>query len=328
LRPGRFELQIEIPAPNADDRREIARIYRERFALDMSDEALEHLVTRTEDFADYENQLRYSGDHLHAAFRALKRKEIRSGAYTVTKGDIDSVLQRRTQEVLVVSENELRTVAYHEAGHAICAHVLPHTPGVRKVSIVPGEMNLPALGIMLQQARENKHLVTREEFLDHIAVTLGGRIGEELALHVTGNGALNDLYQASQVARAMVEELGMGETIGIQALRVPAEGGTRRRDIGDALAAKVTATCKPSWARPSSAPERPSASASPSSITSPACSWSTRPSRIRPSPTPGRRPDGRAGRRPDGRADGLTRNGAQAPSPVPSARTGEGACAP
>jgi cell division protease FtsH len=239
LRPGRFELQIEIPAPNADDRREIARIYRERFALDMSDEALEHLVTRTEDFADYENQLRYSGDHLHAAFRALKRKEIRSGAYTVTKGDIDSVLQRRTQEVLVVSENELRTVAYHEAGHAICAHVLPHTPGVRKVSIVPGEMNLPALGIMLQQARENKHLVTREEFLDHIAVTLGGRIGEELALHVTGNGALNDLYQASQVARAMVEELGMGETIGIQALRVPAEGGTRRRDIGDALAAKV-----------------------------------------------------------------------------------------
>jgi cell division protease FtsH len=239
LRPGRFELQIEIPYPTTEDRRAILEIYRRQFALDLPDEVLDYAVERTADYADYGTQARYSGDHLYAACRALKRKEIRSGAYTVKPGDIDEVLHRPTHGTLVVSEHELQTVAYHEAGHAICAHVLPHTPGVRKVSIVPGELNLPTLGIMLQKARDNQHLVTRDEFLDHIAVTLGGRLAEELALKSVSNGAQNDLAQASQVARAMVEELGMGETIGIQAMRVQTNEGSRRREIGEALAGQI-----------------------------------------------------------------------------------------
>ena len=235
LRPGRFEMQIEIPYPEDSDRRQILRIYRERFGLDMPDDVLEYIVERTEDFADYETQTHYSGDHLYAICRSLKRREIRRGAYTVTRRDVDETMSKPTHGTMVVSENELKTVACHEAGHAIVAQRLPNTPNVRKISIVPGERNLPALGIMLQQARSNKHLVTSEEFVEHIAVSLGGRIAEELALGRVSNGAQADLLQASQVARAMVEELGMGATVGLQALRVPTFEGSRRREVGEAL---------------------------------------------------------------------------------------------
>lgn len=238
LRPGRFEMQLEIPYPDESDRRAILDVYRQRFALDMDDAVRDYLVTRTGDFVDYDSQLRCTGDHLYAACRALKRREIRDGAFQVTRRHIDEVLSRPRHGDLNVSPAELRVVAHHEAGHALCAQFLPHTPNVRKISIVPGELNLPALGVMLQQARENQHIITREELLDHIAVALGGRLAEELALGAVSNGAQNDLAQASTLARAMVEELGMGAGVGHQSLR-NGVGDARRREMGGNLAAQV-----------------------------------------------------------------------------------------
>lgn len=240
LRPGRFEMLIEVPYPDADDRREILGIYRQRFNLDLPDDVLDYLVERTEDFADAESQLQFTGDHLYAACRSLKRKELRSGRFTVTRREVDAVLVRKQHGTLRVTEAELRTVAYHEVGHAVCSHYLPHTPGVRKISILPGEMNLPALGVMLQQARENRHLITREEFVDHIAMSLGGRLCEELVLGTVSNGAQIDLVQASALARLMVEELGMGERTGNQSLRLPSPG-SERRPMGEQLAEAVDA---------------------------------------------------------------------------------------
>jgi cell division protease FtsH len=239
LRPGRFELQLELPYPDETDRRAIIDLYRARFGLDLPDDVRDYLVERTADFVDAERQIRYSGDHLHAVCRALRRRAIRDGAFTVTRRHLDEALARPRPHTPVVSPSELRTVAWHEAGHALCAQMLPDTPDVRKVSIQPGELNLPVLGMMLQQARENQHIVTREELLAHMAVSLGGRLAEELALGVVSNGAHNDLVQASQVARAMVEELGMGPGVGNQAVLLPTADGSRRRDIGGGLAAAV-----------------------------------------------------------------------------------------
>lgn len=233
LRPGRFEMQIELGFPDEADRREIVRIYRRRFGLDLPDDVLEYIVERTEDFADYETQMRYTGDHLESLCRALKRREIREGRFTVTRRHVDEALARPAVATLVVTEAELRTVAYHEVGHAVCAHFLPHTPGVRKISIVPGEMNLPALGVMIQQARENRNVITREEFVDHIAMSLGGRVAESLLLGTVSNGAQNDLMQASYLARLMVEELGMGERTGNRAVRLPSADGTPRREVAE-----------------------------------------------------------------------------------------------
>ncbi|HAZ62643.1 MAG TPA: hypothetical protein DCZ72_03390, partial [Armatimonadetes bacterium] len=193
----------------------------------------------TAEYADWDTQARYTGDHLNAVCRALRRRVIRRGPFTVTRRDIDETLARPGATQVVVSESELRTVACHEAGHAIVAQRLPNTPDVRKISVVAGERNMPALGIMLQQARTNQHLITSEEFVEHIAVSLGGRIAEELALGRVSNGAQADLLQASQVARAMVEELGMGATVGLQALRIPSYDGSRRREVSEALIAQI-----------------------------------------------------------------------------------------
>lgn len=236
LRPGRFEMQIELPYPDEQDRREIIVIYRDKFGLDIPDDVVDYLVERTADFADYENQTKYTGDHLFAVCRALQRKALREGAFTATKRDIDAALLRKTHGTLVVSESELRTVAYHEVGHAVCAHFLEHTPDVRKISIIPGEMNLPALGVMIQETRENRNMLSREDCLDSIAMSLGGRIAEELVLGCISTGAQNDLLQASELARVMVEELGMGDQAGNRTYRLPQRDGMSRREVADSTA--------------------------------------------------------------------------------------------
>lgn len=239
LRPGRFEMQIEIPYPDDDDRREILAIYRDKFDLNLPAEVLDYAVERTADVADYTSGLRFTGDHLYALCRALKRREIRTGPFEVTKHDIDDALVRKQHGTLQVTETELRTVAYHEVGHAVCSQLLPHTPGVRKISVVPGEMNLPALGVMLQKARENRHLITQAEFVDHIAMSLGGRVCEECVLETISNGAQVDLWQASHLARMMVEELGMGARTGNQSFLVQTATGAERRPVGEATAAVI-----------------------------------------------------------------------------------------
>ncbi|MBI2301475.1 MAG: AAA family ATPase [Armatimonadetes bacterium] len=236
LRPGRFEMQIELPYPDEADRRAILELYRERFELDLPDAVVEYAVERTEEFADYDTQQRYTGDHLAQLCRALKRRELREGRFTVSRRHIDEALQRPRHGSVVVTEEELHTVACHEVGHAVCAQYLPHCPNVRKISLLPGEMNLPALGVMIQQARENRNVITREEFVDHIAMSLGGRLAEELMLGKVSSGAQNDLLQATHLARVMTEELGMGEQAGNRAFRVPTADGPKRFEVSESTA--------------------------------------------------------------------------------------------
>lgn len=236
LRPGRFEMQIEIPYPDEDDRREIIKIYRDKFNLDMPDEMVEYLVERTSGFASWEEQLRFTGDHLYAICRALKRMELREGKFTVTKQHIDQVLRRRVKAKISVTSEEERVIAYHESGHALCAELLPKAEPVRKISIVAGESDIPmALGYVEQELRERKYIVTKAELEDMICVALGGRIAEELIFGDISAGAQNDLQQVTFIARAMVEELGMGHRTRNQAFR----RGTERLDISGHVAAMI-----------------------------------------------------------------------------------------
>jgi cell division protease FtsH len=113
----------------------------------------------------------------------------------------------------LISPKEKKIVAYHESGHALVAHTLPHTDVVQKVSIVP--RGIAALGYTLQLPTEDRYLMTKSELKDKLCVLLGGRVAEEIIFGDISTGAQNDLQRATDIARAMVTEYGMSEKLGL-----------------------------------------------------------------------------------------------------------------
>ena len=209
LRPGRFELSIEIPYPDDEARRAILDIYRRSFSLRLSDAVREHMVRLTAGFVDAGRGIRFSGDHLYAAMRALKREVLRRGTpdAELTVADIEAVLDRRSAAPVTLTAEEERCVAIHEAGHAICAYLLPHCPTIERVSIATGQEQ--TLGYVMQAVKERRYVTTKAELLDDICVLLAGQLAEELVLSDVSVGAWSDLQRATEICRMMVEELGM-----------------------------------------------------------------------------------------------------------------------
>jgi cell division protease FtsH len=123
----------------------------------------------------------------------------------------DKVLMGVERRSMIISDNEKRTIAYHEAGHALVAHVLPNADPVHKISIIPRGR---ALGYTQTLPTEDKFLVTRSEMVDELAMLLGGRVAEEMVIGDITTGAQNDLERATKIARGMVTEFGMSDTIG------------------------------------------------------------------------------------------------------------------
>lgn len=154
LRPGRFELSIHIPYPGQVDRKEIVTIYRKKFRLNISDEVVDHIVSRTEHYADPRRHIRYSGDHLYALMRGLKREVLRKGEVDreITKEDVDTVIGKK-REKHNLNDHERRIVAVHEAGHALLAYVLPYCPSVERVTI-DSELE-GALGYVMHEMSQN-----------------------------------------------------------------------------------------------------------------------------------------------------------------------------
>lgn len=216
LRPGRFELTVEIPYPGAKDRREILEIYQRKFNLDLRPEVLEYMVEQTGGYVDPDAGVRFSGDHLYALMRALKREEIRrhDGRLEVSRADIDVALGERRRPRPEVREEEARTIAAHEAGHAVVAHVLPHCPAVTRVALATGEDDY--LGVVMQELARNQYVRTREELLDEVCVALAGRVAEELLVGQVSCGAASDLDRATYIAQLMVERWGMSEAVGLR----------------------------------------------------------------------------------------------------------------
>jgi len=212
LRPGRFEFLIEIPAPSADDRAAIVRIYDKKFGLGLDEPLVQHLVRRTEGYADREKAIPFSGDHLQSVCRALRRQQLREGVRPFTTDDIDKALQRKTRRPVVLSAEEERVIAIHEAGHALVAMLIPKARPPEKICIAQDQEG--ALGYVMRAARTRPYTTTDEEMRADICVGLGGQVAERLVLGEVSVGAYSDLQQANTIARAMVEQYGMSERLG------------------------------------------------------------------------------------------------------------------
>lgn len=167
LRPGRFELIIEIPYPDKEDRKAILEIYRKKFALDVDDEVIEYMVQRTGGFVDHERGIRFSGDHIYALMRGLKREQLRQGGeLKVTKEEVDKALGGRKDKKKKLTPEEERTVALHEAGHAILAYTLPDCPTVERITISSEEEDY--LGYVMHAVAKHQHVRTQRAGGQHL----------------------------------------------------------------------------------------------------------------------------------------------------------------
>ncbi|MCZ7528164.1 MAG: ATP-dependent zinc metalloprotease FtsH [Acidimicrobiia bacterium] len=205
LRPGRFDRQIVVDRPDLAGRKAILAVHAKGKPLAAGVD-LDVIARRTPGFtgADLANLVN------EAALLAARR-ELREIGVSQLEEAIDRVMAGPERRSRLISEREKRVIAYHEAGHALVSHALPNTDPVHKVSIIPRGR---ALGYTLTLPVEDKFLVTRSELLDELAMLLGGRSAEELIFADPTTGAQNDIERATTVARQMVTEFGMSESLG------------------------------------------------------------------------------------------------------------------
>ena len=205
LRPGRFDRQITVNYPDIKGREEILKVHSKGKPL-AEDVDLKVLAKRTPWFtgADLENVMN------EAAILTARR-----GLKEITMPIILEAINRVTigpeKKSSVVTEKDKKLVAYHEAGHALVGHVLPHCDPVHEVSIIPRGQ---AGGYTMTLPGEETHYVTKSKMTDDIAMMLGGRAAEELMLGEISTGASSDLQKATSTARKMVVEYGMSDAIG------------------------------------------------------------------------------------------------------------------
>ena len=205
LRPGRFDRQIPVDRPDLKGRGDILKVHAKNKPI-SDDVDLVAYARRTPGFtgADLSNVLN------EAALLAA-----REGKKVITNPQLDEAIDRvmggPQRKTRLMSEEERRVTAYHEAGHALVARALPHTDPVHKVTIMPRGR---ALGYTMVLPDEDKYSTTRNQLLDQLAYSLGGRAAEELIFHDPSTGASNDIEKATSLARAMVTQYGMTEAIG------------------------------------------------------------------------------------------------------------------
>lgn len=209
LRPGRFDRQIVVDAPDVVGREKILRIHAKGKPL-ASDVDLAIIAKRTVGFtgADLANTLN------EAALLTARRGKQEIGMAEVEEA-LDRVIAGPQRKSRVVDPKEREVIAYHEAGHAIVGELLEHTDPVHKVTILPRGMSL---GSTWQLPETDKYLVSKSELLDDITALLGGRVAEEVVFGEVTTGASNDLERVTNIARAMVTKYGMSDKLGTLAL--------------------------------------------------------------------------------------------------------------
>ncbi|ADU50259.1 membrane protease FtsH catalytic subunit [Thermaerobacter marianensis DSM 12885] len=206
LRPGRFDRQIVIDRPDLVAREAILKVHTRSKPL-APDVDLGLLARRTPGFtgADLENLVNEAA--LLAARRRKKQIDMQD-----LEDAIDRIVaggpERKTR---VMSEKEKQRVAYHEAGHALVAKLLPNTDPVHKISIIPRG---GALGYVMQLPTEDRYLITRQEILDRVTMALAGRAAEELVFGEVSTGAQDDLEKSTKMVRRMITEFGMSDELG------------------------------------------------------------------------------------------------------------------
>ena len=205
LRPGRFDRQVVVGAPDVKGREAIFKVHSKNKPL-AEDVKVDVLARRTPGFtpADIENLMN------EAAILTARKREKKIQMDTIEES-ITKVIAGVAKKSRVISEPERRLTAYHEAGHAVCAHVLEHVSPVHQVTIVPRGR---AGGFTMQLPVEDKFYATKKEMKENIVVLLGGRVAEELVLEDVSTGASNDLERVSATARNMVTKYGMSSKLG------------------------------------------------------------------------------------------------------------------
>ena len=205
LRPGRFDRHIVVSRPDLRGRAEILKVHTKKVPV-ASDVELEKIARGTPGFsgADLENLVNEA-----ALWAARQNKKVVEGVDFETAKD--KVLMGAERKSLILSEEEKRITAFHEAGHALMAKLLPGADPVHKVTIIPRGRTL---GMTMQLPTDDRHNFSKEFLYNTLAILLGGRVAEELVLNHITTGAGNDLERATDLARKMVCEWGMSEKLG------------------------------------------------------------------------------------------------------------------
>ena len=205
LRPGRFDRQIPVDRPDLKGRTAILEVHAKNKPIAKS--------VKLADFA--KRTPGFTGADLANVLNEAALLTARENAKVITSAALDEAIDRvmagPQRKTRLMTEEERRITAYHEGGHALVAHALPHTDPVHKITIMPRGR---ALGYTMILPDEDRYATTRNQMLDQLAYSLGGRAAEELIFHDPTTGASNDIEKATNLARAMVTQYGMTERIG------------------------------------------------------------------------------------------------------------------
>ncbi len=241
LRSGRFDRQVLIDKPDVNGREAILKIHAEKVKIE-ADTDLKVIAQKTAGF---------SGADLANVINEAALLAVRKGRKQVSMADLDEAVDRIVggleKKNRVINAEEKKIVAYHEVGHALVAALTPGSEPVHKISIIP--RGLAALGYTQQRPIEDRYLMSTDELLGKIDVLLGGRTAEQIIFNSVTTGAGNDLMRATDIARAMIVEYGMGETLGLSTYprqRTPVflqseQGFAGGKDYSDETAAKIDA---------------------------------------------------------------------------------------
>jgi cell division protease FtsH len=202
LRPGRFDRRVVVPLPDVRGREEILRVHTRKIPL-ADDVDLSILARGSPGFSGAELSNMVNEAALNAARN--NRKSVLMYDFELAK---DKVLMGAERKSMLLTDEEKKVTAYHEAGHAIVAALSPHADPLHKVTIIPRGM---ALGVTMQLPETDRHNYTREYLETRIAVMMGGRLAEEIFLNQMSTGAGSDIESASELARKMVCEWGMSK---------------------------------------------------------------------------------------------------------------------
>jgi cell division protease FtsH len=242
LRPGRFDRQVIVNLPDVRGREAILKVHAKNVKMG-ADVDLAVIARGTPG---------YSGAELANVINEAALLAARRGLKAISMADMeearDKVRWGKERRSLALSEKEKETTAYHEAGHAILLQVLEHTEPLHKVTIIPRG---PSLGSTMWLPEEDKYTQRRNELLDELVVTMGGRVAEEMVFGDVTSGAAGDIRQATHIARKMVCEWGMSEALGMveygenhEHVFLARDIGARARNYSENTAQKIDAEVK------------------------------------------------------------------------------------
>jgi len=236
LRPGRFDRQVVVNRPDLRGRSEILKVHTKKVPVAANVE-IDKIARGTPGFsgADLENLVN------EAALWAARqnKKEVENIDFEMAK---DKVMMGAERKSMILTEEEKRVTAYHEAGHALMAKLLPGTDPVHKVTIIPRGR---ALGVTMQLPTDDRHNYSKEFLYNTLAILMGGRVAEELVFKHVTTGAGNDLERATELARKMVCEWGMSEKLGPLTFGQKEDSVflgrdfTTKRDVSDQVALEI-----------------------------------------------------------------------------------------